>query len=136
MPSTNLQQSTSPTDSCVDPQISLNSRLQQRDIGEEFGISLVLTDTTAVIGAIGTLTNGNFVTGAVYVFEKKDGVWEEGATLVPTLQEDISFEKWYKCGMSVSLSENFVLSGCPDHEAYGENFYRLCVCTLQSQWHD
>lgn len=50
----------------------------------EFGVSVALHGTTAMIGAQQAKINGNDGQGAVYVFEKSNGVWTRTQKIVAT----------------------------------------------------
>jgi len=51
-------------------------------VGDQFGFSVALSGTTAVIGAVDKTVNGNTYQGAAYVFTKSNGTWSQQAELV------------------------------------------------------
>lgn len=48
---------------------------------DEFGVSVLISGTTAVVGAPGATVNGNAGQGAVYVFSDSGGTWTQTAKL-------------------------------------------------------
>jgi hypothetical protein len=78
---------------------------------DNFGVSISIDGTTAMIGAPGAATNGNTSQGAVYAFNETSGVWLQQQKLLVANGAALSL-----FGASVSLSGNWMLSG-----AYGVN---------------
>ncbi|KAL7529039.1 hypothetical protein ACHAXR_005539, partial [Thalassiosira sp. AJA248-18] len=90
-----------------------NGRYEPVDLGEdyEFGSSIDLTDTTAMIGAPGAVSTATVVSGAAYVFDlENDGSWGETIKLSPSSDVDD------KCGTSVAFAGDYYIVGCPFHD--------------------
>lgn len=81
---------------------------------DNFGVSLAIEGTTAMIGAPGVVIKGQLSTGAVYCWERTHGAWTQSSKLVAADGAAINL-----FGASVSLSGNTLLAG-----AYGANSYR------------
>ncbi|WP_395681221.1 FG-GAP repeat protein [Dokdonella sp.] len=81
---------------------------------DNFGVSLAIDGTTAMIGAPGVVINGQVSTGAVYCWERTHGAWAQTSRLIAADGAAINL-----FGGSVSLSGNTMLVG-----AYGANAYR------------
>jgi FG-GAP repeat protein len=80
---------------------------------DQFGISVALHGSTALIGAYGV----GFYRGAAYVFNEADGTWTQGQKLTA---DDASMNADF--GVSVALGEATALLG-----AYGDNAYQGAV---------
>ena len=74
----------------------------------EFGISLVLKASVAVLGAIGGVNGDN--SGAAYVFEQREGQWAQTARLQPI---DAGPRQLF--GFSVAQSDETIVVGAPTH---------------------
>ncbi len=74
-----------------------------------FGISVSITNNTAVIGAPGDDEYGQ-TAGAAYVFEKKNDVWKQ---TMKVRGSDISPGSYF--GVTVSLSKNRFVAGAPNN---------------------
>lgn len=87
--------------------------------GYEFGSSLALAGTTAVIGApyASSLNDGLFH-GAAYVFDLVGGVWEENTKLNPSTNDKTT--SLDRCGTSVALAGDYALVGCPYDDTNGK----------------
>lgn len=72
-----------------------------------FGLSVAIHNNTAVIGAPGDDEYGQ-TAGAVYVFEKNNGVWKQ---TMKVTGDDVSTGSYF--GVSISLSENRFIAGAP-----------------------
>jgi hypothetical protein len=81
---------------------------------DNFGVSLAIDGTTAMIGAPGATIKGQVSTGAVYCWERSHGAWTQSSKLVA---EDGAAINLF--GASVSLAGNTMLTG-----AYAANSYR------------
>jgi hypothetical protein len=81
---------------------------------DNFGVSLAIDGTTAMIGAPGATINGQVSTGAVYCWEYTHGTWVQSSKLVAADGAAINL-----FGASVSLSKRTMLAG-----AYAANSYR------------
>ena len=84
--------------------------IQQAELGAPgpsayFGYSVALTGNTLAIGDPNSVDAG--VTGAVYVFARSNGVWNQQATLAAS---DPSAERF---GFSVAMSGGTMAVGCP-----------------------
>ena len=75
--------------------------------GAEFGLSVSLNESWAIVGARGDTDCGVW-TGSVYVFQNSGGVWTEAAKL---LASDASIMASF--GYSVSLSGSLAIIGAP-----------------------
>jgi len=84
-----------------------------REAGDEFGISVAISGTYAVIGAV--VEDG--ARGAAYVFEKDSGsgLWIQVAKLVAPFQQSSD-----RFGVSVAMDENTIIVGA-QHEDENEN---------------
>lgn len=71
--------------------------------GDQFGYSVAISGTTAVVGAPGA----NFGGGAGYVFTESGGTWSQVQKLSPTETNPL------ECGRSVALSPATILMGAP-----------------------
>jgi uncharacterized membrane protein (UPF0136 family) len=80
---------------------------------DQFGISVALRGSTALIGAYGV----NFYRGAAYVFNETGGIWTEAQKLTAS---DASMNADF--GVAVALNETTALLG-----AYGDNMYQGSV---------
>ncbi|MDD5143412.1 MAG: FG-GAP repeat protein, partial [Methanoregula sp.] len=106
----------------IDPVIAPASSAKVQFTGgaadDEFGISVALSSdgSTALIGADYNSTAGDYA-GAAYVFEKKDGTWESGATarFTGSAADDVF-------GYSVALSSDgsTALIGAVDNSTAGD----------------
>jgi hypothetical protein len=81
---------------------------------DNFGVSLAIDGTTAMIGAPGAIIDGQPSVGAVYCWQRSHGAWTQSSKLIA---EDGAAINLF--GASVSLSGNTMLAG-----AYGANSYR------------
>jgi hypothetical protein len=81
---------------------------------DNFGVSLAIDGTTAMIGAPGASIDGQLSVGAVYCWQRSHGAWQQSSKL---LAEDGAAINLF--GASVSLSGNTMLAG-----AYAANSYR------------
>jgi FG-GAP repeat len=84
--------------------------------GDNFGTSLAMSGTTAVVGAP-TRDGG----GSIYVFRKSEGQWTQTAELVGS---DTVAGDWF--GASVALSSSTIVVGAP---RYGDGTGRAYVFT-------
>jgi hypothetical protein len=95
----------------------LESRLTPKDDAprENFGSSVALdvNGREILVGAVGTVVNGNVSQGAVYRFNRQDGDWRQVQTM--TASDGAALNLF---GASMSLSKNRVLIG-----AYGAGGY-------------
>ncbi len=80
-----------------------------------FGWSVAVDGDTAVVGALGDLSNG-VDSGAVYVFTRTDGVWTEQAKL--TASDAFAADNF---GRSVALSGDLLAVGAPGNADKGAN---------------
>ena len=78
--------------------------------GDDFGISVALDGTTALIGA----SYENSGTGAVYVFTETDGVWSQAQKLTAS---DGAANDWF--GESVAIQGDTVLIGGSQYLNFG-----------------
>jgi hypothetical protein len=76
--------------------------------GDEFGISVALYGSTAVVGA----TQKNSATGAAYVFTRSGGVWSQQAEL--TASDGASHDQF---GASVAVYGSTTVVGAPQRNA-------------------
>jgi FG-GAP repeat len=81
--------------------------------GDEFGISLALTDGTAVFGAIGSKGRGEH-SGAAYVFERRSSGWVQVARL--TANDGATADEF---GWSVAGDSDTIVVGAPNHNGAG-----------------
>jgi len=80
-----------------------------------FGISVAVDGDTAVIGAQRDDDHGA-ESGSVYVFTRSDGVWTQGAKLLPS---DGVEDSWF--GHSVAVDGDILVIGSPRNDAQGSN---------------
>jgi hypothetical protein len=79
-------------------------------VGADFGWSVAVSGSTAVVGAPYADTPAAAYTGAAYVFSKVDGTWTQEAELVAS---DAATGDNF--GWSVAISGTTVVVGAPDH---------------------
>ena len=74
--------------------------------GDCFGHSVSIDGSLTIIGAYGADIKQNLDVGSAYIYELKNGQWQQQAKLQPTdLQQGDSF------GISVGISENYAIVG-------------------------
>jgi hypothetical protein len=80
--------------------------------GDNFGNSVSVSGTTAVIGAHNHTVGSNYGAGAAYLFEQSGSTWIQQAELTA---KDGTEYVWF--GTSVSVSGSMVLIGASGHDA-------------------
>jgi len=83
---------------------------------DEFGSSVAVSGSTAVIGAAWRTVGSNQYQGAVYVFVESGGTWSEQAELTAS---DGGSNNYF--GFSVALSGSTIMVGAPGHPTTGSN---------------
>ncbi len=84
--------------------------------GDEFGVSVALSGTTALVGADAKRAGGNYSEGAAYLFERSGADWALQQKLMP--DDGATLDCF---GVSVALSDTTALVGAYD-ATVGENF--------------
>ncbi|HEX6833546.1 MAG TPA: FG-GAP repeat protein [Rudaea sp.] len=82
---------------------------------DTFGNAVVFSDDTAFIGAYGSMINGNFSQGAVYVFKLVNGTWTQTQKI--TAPDGQMFDNF---GYSIALSGTTAIIGA-DGASVGDN---------------
>ncbi|MGH8428440.1 MAG: FG-GAP repeat protein, partial [Gammaproteobacteria bacterium] len=77
--------------------------------GANFGATIAIDGTTALIGAVGATVNGNSAQGAAYIFTESNGTWSQAAKLTAS---DGTANNYF--GQGVAIEGTTVLVG-----AYG-----------------
>ena len=85
--------------------------------GDTFGFSVALSGTTAVVGAPGQSTNGNYA-GSAYVFTDSGGTWTQAAELHGS---DNAAGDWF--GSAVGVDGTTALVGAPAHAGVAGSAY-------------
>jgi hypothetical protein len=76
--------------------------------GDQFGVSVAISGTTALVGAHFDSNMAGPLTGAVYVFEESGGAWSQVDKLIAS---DATFNNRF--GESVALNGNTAIIGAP-----------------------
>ncbi|MHB1544512.1 MAG: hypothetical protein ACYCS1_09745 [Gammaproteobacteria bacterium] len=82
--------------------------------GDQFGVSVALSGTTALVGAWLHTVGGNAGQGAAYLYTNSSGTWRQTAEL--TASDGAAGEAF---GVSVALSGKTALVGAPSHTVNG-----------------
>ncbi|MGH8274478.1 MAG: hypothetical protein ACRES9_09560 [Gammaproteobacteria bacterium] len=95
----------------VDPLVYLEQIVTASDGAsqDQFGFSVALAGTTALIGAVTATVNGTPFVGAVYVFTDSGGTWSQTQKLTPN--DGVKNENF---GLAVALAGNTALIGTPN----------------------
>ncbi|MGH8428705.1 MAG: hypothetical protein ACRES7_12145, partial [Gammaproteobacteria bacterium] len=103
----------------VDPLVWLEQKVSESYGAalDQFGFSVSLDGTTALVGTPQATVNGNQDQGAVYVFSESNGAWAQTQKL--TASDGAEFDSF---GTSVSLSGTTAIAGAPDATANGNSF--------------
>ena len=72
-----------------------------------FGTAVAVADDTIIAGAPGTLTANTSLTGAAYIFGRRNNVWTQQSVFLPMTTENA------KLGTSVAMSGNTAVLGAP-----------------------
>ncbi len=96
----------------VDPLVWLEQKVTSNDgaAGDQFGISVAVSGTTAIVGANIATINGNMWQGAAYVFSESNGVWSQAAKL--TASDGAAYDTF---GDAVAVSGTTALVGADGH---------------------
>jgi hypothetical protein len=84
--------------------------------GSDFGTSVSVSGNVIAVGAPRT-TESIAIQGAVYVFEKPEGGWENMTQTAKLMASDAT--KYDKLGSSVYISGNTIVAGAPNNSEYG-----------------
>ncbi|MDQ3258933.1 MAG: FG-GAP repeat protein [Acidobacteriota bacterium] len=92
----------------IDPLIALETKLTSSDAaaGEQFDISVAISDDTAVVGAPENYTAAGVNAGSVYVFVRSNGQWSQQVKLTAS-----DAAKDDKFGFSVAISGDTAVVG-------------------------
>jgi RHS repeat-associated protein len=82
---------------------------------DNFGYSVAISGSTALVGAIGHTVDGNDAQGAAYVFTDFDGTWLQSQELTASDGATGDF-----FGDSVAIAGSTLLVGAYDHTVYGD----------------
>lgn len=82
--------------------------------GDLYGYSLVMTPNTVFVAAAHAMIGGNANAGAVYVYKKSDGAWDQVQKL--TASDGAAGDEF---GISISVSGNTLLVGSVLHGVHG-----------------
>ncbi|MGH8427780.1 MAG: hypothetical protein ACRES7_07335 [Gammaproteobacteria bacterium] len=101
----------------IDPLVWIEQKVTASDgaTGDQFGYSVAVSGATAMIGAYYAAGSGNSNQGAVYVFAKSNGTWNQVQKLVASdaTNRDFGF------GSSVALDGDTALIGAQDAKVNG-----------------
>ena len=97
----------------ADPPVWLEQMVKPGS-GENFGFSVAIDGTTALVGAIGNTVNGNYAQGAAYVYTETGDTWSLSQMLTASngAQQDLF-------GTSVALAGDIAVIGAPFATAGG-----------------
>ncbi|WP_166404942.1 hypothetical protein [Desulfonema ishimotonii] len=84
-----------------------------------FGYSVSISGDTAVVGAYGHNTNGNWEQGAAYVFEKPGTGWGDMTQTAKLIASDGAADDYF--GFSVSVSGDTAVVGADGHDTDGNS---------------
>ena len=96
------------------------------DDNYQYGTSIEMTDSVAMVGAPFAKTSATVAAGAAYILEY-DGDndrWDNLGEIFP------SDEVGDQCGTAVAFSEEYYLIGCPFADVLGKSFH-FCLIFLQ-----
>ncbi len=104
----------------VDPLVWVEQEVTASAAGgsSEYGWSVAVSGSTALVGAKFYTVNGHSGQGAAYVYTKTNGAWSQTAEL--TAGDGAA---WDEFGSSVALSGSTALVGAPNHQV-GSNPYQ------------
>ena len=81
---------------------------------DNFGSSVSYLDNTLVVGAVGD-SGGGYLRGAVYIFEKTNGVWSKTLKISDNGggggKLNVDLDNWDAFGISVSYSDDTLVVG-------------------------
>eukprot|EP00580_Thalassiosira_gravida_P020878 CAMPEP_0201678100 /NCGR_PEP_ID=MMETSP0494-20130426/45543_1 /ASSEMBLY_ACC=CAM_ASM_000839 /TAXON_ID=420259 /ORGANISM="Thalassiosira gravida, Strain GMp14c1" /LENGTH=208 /DNA_ID=CAMNT_0048161207 /DNA_START=28 /DNA_END=650 /DNA_ORIENTATION=+ len=112
------EDSLSPTKCELGPNARSPARLEPEDASEQyqFGSSINLASTTAIIGAPFSESSPSVTSGAAYIYDLNDGVnWDFTQKLIA------SFGLSDGCGASVALGGPYAFIGCPLNDDSGQD---------------
>ena len=97
----------------VDPLVWVEQEVTANNgaAGDDFGFSVALSGSTALVGAPYHQVGSNTAQGAVYVYTETNGSWSQTAEL--TASDGATFDNF---GFSVALSGSTALVGAPYHQ--------------------
>ncbi|HEX5314295.1 MAG TPA: hypothetical protein VFX38_05250 [Gammaproteobacteria bacterium] len=84
--------------------------------GANFGATIAMDGSTALIGAVGATVNGNSAQGAAYVFTESNGAWSQEAKLVSS---DGTANNYF--GQGVSIDGDTALVGAYGASVHGNS---------------